>query len=594
MSDPAVPIDSQTGRRFVRVVKGFLNSEVRWRALGLFALLIGLLFAISGLNVVNSYVGRDFMTAISVRNRPGFVQLAILYLGVFAASTVVAVFQGFAEQRLGLLWRAWLTGRLITSYLEDRTYYWLKENGAVDNPDQRIAEDVKAFTATTLSFILIFLNGTFTIVAFAGVLWTISRLLFGVAVGYAALGSLLTILLGRPLVGLNYGQLDREANFRTALNRVHEHAESVALLHWEGIVTAHLRRRLDDLVDNYRRITAVNRNLGFFTTGYNYLIQIIPALIVAPLYINGDIEFGVVTQSAMAFAQLMGAFSLIINQFQSLSSFAAVTARLDAIAKAIEQTTVPDSSALGITEDRDRLAYERLTLWAWDGGGTLVKDLSVSIPAGARLLVTGPNVAARVSLFRATAGLWHRGEGKITRPPLDEIRFLPQRPELPPVTLRELLLEPGQDVPDDQILEALRAAGLGPVLERAGGLDVERDWESFVSLGDQQLLALTRLVLAGPRFAILDRIETTLGPDRFRQAIQGLTQSSVTPIHLAEAAESEAPYDAVLEIASDGAWSWRWTGAGPVRDCADEEARAEDRGSPFIPASPPPAVAPGL
>ena len=156
------------------------------------------------------------------------------------------------------------------------------------------------------------------------------------------LGSLLTILLGRPLVGLNYRQLDREANFRTALNRVHEHAESVALLHWEGLVTAQLRRRLDELVDNYRRITSVNRNLGFFTTGYNYLIQIIPALIVAPLYINREVEFGVVTQSAMAFAQLLGAFSLVINQFQSISSFAAVTARLDALGEAVEHTTAPD------------------------------------------------------------------------------------------------------------------------------------------------------------------------------------------------------------------------------------------------------------
>src|SRR5262249_38694375 len=158
---------------------------------------------------------------------------------------------------LGLLWRAWLTGRLISRYLAGRTYYWLKEAGAVDNPDQRIAEDVKAFTATTLSFTLIFVNGAFTVLAFAGVLWTVNPLLFGVAVGYAALGSLMTILLGRPLVGLNYRQLDREANFRSALNHVDEHAESVALLHWEGQVTSRLLHRLDEVVANYRRMTSV-------------------------------------------------------------------------------------------------------------------------------------------------------------------------------------------------------------------------------------------------------------------------------------------------------------------------------------------------
>src|SRR5262249_39999862 len=249
---------------------------------------------------------------------------------------------------------------------------------------------------------------------------------------------------GRPLVGLNYRQLDREANFRSALNHVHEHAESVALLYWEGRASARLRRLLDDVVDNYRRITSVNRNLGFFTTGYNYLIQIIPALIVAPLYIRGEVEFGVITQSAMAFAQLLGAFSLIINQFQSISSFAAVIARVDALGEAIDHTRAPAAPAIETVEDRNRLEYERLTLRAPDGAGALVKDLSVSIPSGARLLVAGPNEAARVSLFRATAGLWHGGEGKITRPPLDEVLFLPQPPDLPPVTLRELLLVPGR------------------------------------------------------------------------------------------------------------------------------------------------------
>ena len=425
----------------------------------------------------------------------------------------------------------------------------------MENPDQRIAEDVKAFTVTTLSFTLIFLNGTLTVVAFAGVLWTISRLLFGIAVGYAALGSLLTMLLGRSLVGLNFRQLDREADLRSALNHVHEHAESVALLRWEGQATARLHRLLDDLVDNYRRITSVNRNLGFFTTGYNYLIQIIPALVVAPLFFRGEVEFGVVTQSAMAFSQLLGAFSLVINQFQSLSSFAAVIARVDALGEAIEHTTAPDAPAITTVEDHDRLAYERLTLREPDGARTLVKDLSVSIPPGARLLVTGPTEAARVALFRATAGLWREGEGKITRPPLDEILFLPQRPDLPPVTLRDLLLVPGRAAPDDQILAALRAVGLGSIAERAGGLDVARDWEHFVSLGDQQLLSLARVVLAGPRFALLDRVETTLGSGHVPQALRWLTQNSITPIHLTEAARSVEQYDAVLEIDGDGAWA---------------------------------------
>jgi vitamin B12/bleomycin/antimicrobial peptide transport system ATP-binding/permease protein len=319
VSEGAVPVSRQTLRRCIRSAKDLLTSEARWQALTLATLLVGSLFAINGLNVVNSYVARDFMTAIVGRDMPGFARQAMLYLAVFAGSTA-AVLQTFIEQRLGLLWRWRLTRRLARLYLTDRNYYWLKGPDVLDNPDERIADDVRTFTATTLSFALIVLNGAFTVVAFAGVLWTISPLLFGVAVGYAALGSALAVLLGRPLVGLNYRQLDREADLRSALIHVRENAEAVALTRHEGRLTARLLGQIDALVDGYRRITSVNRNLGFFTTGYNYLIQVVPCLIVAPLFIRGEVEFGVVTQSGMAFAQLLGAFSLVVNQFQSLSS----------------------------------------------------------------------------------------------------------------------------------------------------------------------------------------------------------------------------------------------------------------------------------
>ena len=194
-----------------------------------------------------------------------------------------------------------------------------------------------------------------------------------------------------------------------ALNHVDEHAESVALLHWEGQLTSRLLRRLDELVDNYRRITSVNRNLGFFTTGYNYLIQIIPALIVAPLYIRGEVEFGVITQAAMAFAQLLGAFSLIINQFQSISSFAAIIGRVDALAEALECTTASDAPAIETVEDRARVAYERLTLRGPNGAGALVKDLSVSIPSGTRLWSRGQSDRAGFTVPGVRRDLAHGG-----------------------------------------------------------------------------------------------------------------------------------------------------------------------------------------
>src|SRR2546426_1899375 len=233
MAEHRVPISRSTWSQFRRAVGDFANCEVGWRARGLFALLIALLLAFNGLNVLNSYVGRDFMTAIANRDSGRFTREAIAYLGVFAASAAVGAFYSFSEQRLGLLWREWLTRQVLGAYLHRRAYYRLSAAGVLTNPDERIAEDVKAFTATTLSFVLLLCNSTVTLVAFSGVLWSISRTLFGVALLYAACGSALIVLFGRPLVWLNYNQLDKEGDFRANLVHVQEKAESIALLRRE-------------------------------------------------------------------------------------------------------------------------------------------------------------------------------------------------------------------------------------------------------------------------------------------------------------------------------------------------------------------------
>jgi putative ATP-binding cassette transporter len=559
MSEQPAALDLRTLGRFIRAVRELLTSEVRGKAIFLLVLLLASALSVNGFNVVSSYVGRDFMTAIEHHDMPEFVRQAILYIGLFTAMTAVAVFYRFAEERLGLLWRSWLTKRVTESYLEGRTYLRLKESAEIDNPDQRIAEDTRAFTTTTLSFTLIFLNSTLAAISFSGVLWTISPFLFGVAVGYAALGTLMTVLLGRPLVWLNYRQSDREADFRATLIHVRENAESLALSHREDRLRGRLLHRIDELVRNFRRITSVNRNLGFFTTGYNYLIQIIPALIIAPRFIRGEIEFGVITQSAMAFSQLLGAFSLIINQFGSISSFAAVVARLSALAGAVERRTV-DWPGIETVEGGNRVAYERLTLRQWPDNGPLLADVSVSIPRGTRVLVTGPNEAACVALFRATAGMWSHGEGRIIRPPLDAILFLPQQPYLTPGTLRHVLTSAGQEQnsSDERILAAIHDSGLDSVVQRAGGLDTEHDWPAILSLGEQQQFVVIRLILARPSFAFLDRVSTALGPALLERSLQRLTISSITYINFDQAGDS-APvelYDAVLQINVDGAWSW--------------------------------------
>jgi putative ATP-binding cassette transporter len=340
MDAQAIPLKT-TARRFVRTVRIFAQSENGWKAKLIFTALVLLLLAANALNVANSYVSRNFMTAIADRDMSGFIQQAFIYVGVFAGLTFVAVISRFGEERLGLLWRDTMTRGIVRQYLAEGNYQSLKTSGAVANPDQRISEDVRAFTVTTLSFVLMALNSVFTILAFSEVLWTISTALFGVAVAYAAGGSFFTFMLGRPLIKLNYDQLDKEASFRSELIHVRDNSEAIMQAHDDESQTARLLSRLDDVVANFRRITSINRNVGFFTTGYNWLIQIIPALIIAPAFIEGKIEFGVITQSAIAFTTLVAAFSLIVTQFQSLSSFAAVVARLSALAEAIGQPIDP-------------------------------------------------------------------------------------------------------------------------------------------------------------------------------------------------------------------------------------------------------------
>ncbi len=600
MKAQRVPIDRLVFIRFTRAIRNFATSEVGGNAKLLAAALVLLLFGINGLNVVTSYVGRDFFTAIEQRSLPGLIQEATLYVAAFVALTAVAVLFRFVEERLGILWREWLTRRFVQAYLEHPIYYRLTDqlvaNGEVANPDQRIADDVRAFTTTTISFVLLLLNATVTVVAFSSVLWSISPRLFGVAVAYAAIGSLLTILLGRPLIWLNYSQADKEADFRATLIYVGANAESLALLRHEGWLRARLLKYVDALTANFRRIIAVNRNVGFFTTGYNNLIQIIPALVVAPLFIRGEVEFGVITQSAVAFGYLLGAFSLIVTQFQSISSFAAVVARIGSLAEGIEkaqavtrltmetcshrrrtaecpiclapETAVPARPTIAMCEEDGHITYDRLTLRSPRDGRTLIAALSISIPYGMRVLIRGGDATAKGALLRATAGIWEAGEGRIVRPSRDRIMFLPERPHLPTGTLREQLMGPAADrLPsDEQLLTALRALRLDSVVDQIGGLDRAHDWDTILSLGEQQLIACARLLLAAPQFAFLDRIETTLSGDQCDDVLRALADRAITAIAFEHIHALGDRYDAVLMLAPDGRWTWTPPTAPPAGD----------------------------
>ncbi len=574
MTEEYMPIDRHFWRRFVQSVKNFVFAEqVGHKALWLFAVLFLFLFGINGLNVFNSYVGRDFMTAIENRNMSAFMQQALLYLCVFAASTFVAVIHRYVEERLGMLWREWLTRRFIIGYANDRVYYRLKVRGEVANPDQRIADDVRAYCTTTLSFVLMLLNGTLTVIAFSGVMWTISPLLFVVAVLYASAGTYFTFILGRPLVHLNYDQLDKEANFRASLTYLRANAESVAVSCREGGLIQLSMRMLDDLLSNFRRIINVNRNLNFFTTGYNWLIQIIPALIIAPLFIKGKVEFGVITQSAMAFTQLLGAFSLIVTQFQSISSYAAVISRLSNFMDARTRELKENLSAITFSKDPERIDYRQLTLRSPRSGRVLIKELTLAIPHGRRVLVLGQDKTARTALAYATVGLWEAGEGHIARPGLDKLLLLPELPFLPPATLRELLLGPWPEedgpvdrrlkeiqVSDEAMMKTLTDLKIETLPTGFGGLDKRHHWENTLPLSDQQLLVVARLLLARPRFAFLHRPSASLSPEQVDWILGLLHERAISYVTFEEEPGNCNLYDDVLELQGNGAWTYKPVG----------------------------------
>jgi len=557
MAASTVTFDRLTRKRLVQVVRGFLASDAGGKGRKLAIVLIALMLVINALNVVTSYVGRDFMSAIERRNPSVFAQQAILYMVMFAFSTTAAVFFRFCEERLGLLWRESLTRQLTEAYL---THCLRRQGDAarVANPDQRIAEDVRAFTTTSLSFGLLLLNGTFTVIAFSGVLWSISPLLFVVAVIYAAGGSALAIRLGRPLIGLNFRQSDREANFRSELVHVREHADAVALTRNEPLFSRRLSQRIGDWASNMRRLIAVNRNLSFFTTGYNLMIQIIPALIVAPLFFSHKVEFGVITQSAGAFAILLGAFSLIVTQFQSISAFAAVIARLSELAGSIERGIDRPVTPIAVRAESRRLRFETIVLLTVDTGLPLLRDLDLAIPERANILVDGPNLAARNALFHLFAGDWERGSGTLVTPDAGRLMLLPERPYLPTGTLRQILRVEGGDfrVNDLRTRQALRLLDLDDVVIRVGGLDVVRDWGEVLSLAEQQLFSCVRAIASNPDFIVFDRPGTTLKNSEIEDVLIAFRKMGQGSLTLSGTGEASGFFDAVLTIHLDGTWAY--------------------------------------
>jgi putative ATP-binding cassette transporter len=541
-----------------RAISHFFRSEASGRAKSLFTLLLICMFVLNGLNVLNSYVGRDFISSVESRNMPRFMWMSLFYVLVFGVCTLVAVYYRFVEERLALLWRDWQTRELIAGYLDRRVYLQIAATGTVENPDQRIAEDARTFSTTSLSLFLMLLNAGITVVAFSGVMWSISPLLFAGAAVYAALGSAVTIVLGRRLVGLNSTQSDREAEFRAELIHVRENVEGMAILGREDRDRERLLGKFSLVVENALRVVAVNRNVSFFTTGYNYMIPVIPVFVVAHLFMWGRVEFGVVTQSATAFAHLMGAFSLIVTQFQSMSAYAAVVARLRGLSDALDDEVPPSDGQIHIRKENGTLRYEHVTLRS-PSGQELVRDWHLTLSRNGGILIRSADSRAPGAIFRATVGLWQNGEGTIIRPEDERIMFLPERPYLPKGTLRELMDRPGDNrtILTSEIEDVLAVVGLSKMPVAFGGLDTEHAWSEVLPTDDQALLAVARALLVAPEVVLLDHIGSALPPAKLKGVLDVFRTRGISYIAFGRTGEDASCYDHELEIREDGTWYWK-------------------------------------
>ncbi len=551
-------------RRLWAIAKPYWFGEEKWIARGLLLLLVLLLLAYTGLSVVLNTERGALISALSARDEPRFSQTVLILVEVLVVYAPILGGYSYLQDRLGILWRRWLTNSFLDNYCSNRAFYNLNSLSAeIDNPDQRIAEDVRSFTHDSLKFLLIFVESILKVIAFSGVLWGISRTLVIFLVVYALAGTFFaTAVFGRPLVRLNFEQLKKEANFRFGLIRIRENAESIAFYRGEEQESNQVKHRFREAFDNFKQLILWELNLNVLTNAYEFIPLIIPALVVAPSVFSGEIEVGKVTEAQGAFFRVFFSLNVIVSRLQSLANFGAGIDRLYGFAEYLEhpiaaQAEEQDDQTPTINTVEDScLAIEHLTLQTPNYQRILIKDLSVELPSGQGLLIVGPSGCGKSSLLRAIAGLWNAGTGAILRPKLDQMLFLPQRPYMILGTLRDELLYPNTDaeIEDKELKQVLQQVNLKDLDERFGGFDVEHDWASVLSLGEQQRVTFARILLNKPAYAILDEATSALDVKNEEGLYRHLQATGTTFISVGHRPILVNYHQFVLELSEDQKW----------------------------------------
>ncbi len=528
------------------------------RAWGMLFLLILLIIALVAGNIFISFINR-FLLDIIVQEKDlsKFFDTLWLYGVVLVLVTLLVGFSKFIRKQIALDWYEWLNNHILSKYFNSRAYYKINFKSDIDNPDQRLSQEIEPIASSALSFSATFFEKILEMIAFLIILWSISSQVAVILVVYTIVGNLIAVYLTQELNKINQDELEAKADYTYCLTHVRNHAESVAFFRGEEQELNIIARRFSNSIKNAKRKIDWERNKEIFNRGYQGFIQIFPLIVFGPLDIRGEMGLGEITQAAIACNLFANALAELINEFGTSGRFSSYIERLSQFSDALESVTKqPENVSTIKTIEENHLAFENVTLQTPNYEQVIVENLSLSVQPGEGLLIVGPSGRGKSSLLRAIAGLWNAGTGRLLRPPLEEVLFLPQRPYIILGTLREQLLYPStnRQMTDAQLKQVLQQVNLQNLLSRVDGFDTEVPWENILSVGEQQRLAFARLLVTRPSFTILDEATSALDLKNEGSLYQQLQETKTTFLSVGHRESLFDYHQWVLELSQDSSW----------------------------------------